>query len=695
MTTPTFAAGDPGHIAEHNQSYVDLAVALALAQAAETPAGAATKDAEVRAVAAADATTKANAATATAAAALTASETTASGTHATVVEHGATAATARPAGAVRVFWRGTVTPSNATVGDRYVNITTPATPVESICTSVGPVVFAALGGGASAPDASTTVKGVVQLAGALGGTAAAPTVPGLATKLDSSDVTSPSSLLSLRSGAQLASSASAILVDTVMGTFSGSTTGNTTTWGQVTGSGFTFSAPRSGRVDIAIVMGYAMPGGLATLDVRLHSLSGNPVVNTSRRMLYQPASALAAQGQMVYRARLTGLVPGDAYQFFLAVNNSASTTQPTIESGSVYGPAMVTVTSLPTPPVSDTAVLTKTGPLVLPSWAAAKAAVVAGTRDAKVLLIGDSTQRGYLTDDPATKLVPKLVARGLAAVRGGDGPSLDDASSPRYTAGAGWPSGLLYGFGSKGWQYSNPTGILDYADTGVNADRFDIYYLRGPAVGALTLTIDGETPTAVDTNGTTSIQKVTVSAATATAAHVLHVTATGSGAILMVEPWLSTTKKIRVANGAVPSTNSVTWNAGIGIYSKSMIAAYAPDVIIYLIGANDTVDPADAAVPTSVADFVANVKGVAGAYPSADFIIASPIPCQIESEYLLGRQYAAHERYELPYPLVDIGLHFGTWSQANTAGWMGDLRHPNAVGMDQMATLYDQMLGTA
>ena len=66
MTTPTFAAGDPGHIAEHNQSYVDLAVALALAQAAETPAGAATKDAEVRAVAAA---------------ALLASETSASGTY--------------------------------------------------------------------------------------------------------------------------------------------------------------------------------------------------------------------------------------------------------------------------------------------------------------------------------------------------------------------------------------------------------------------------------------------------------------------------------------------------------------------------------------------------------------------------------------------------------------------------------------
>lgn len=38
------------------------------------------------------------------------------------------------------------------------------------------------GGGGSAPDATTTVKGIVRLAGDLGGTAASPTVPGLAGK---------------------------------------------------------------------------------------------------------------------------------------------------------------------------------------------------------------------------------------------------------------------------------------------------------------------------------------------------------------------------------------------------------------------------------------------------------------------------------------------------------------------------------
>jgi hypothetical protein len=45
------------------------------------------------------------------------------------------------------------------------------------------LIFAATGGG-SVTDATTTQKGVVQLAGDLGGTAAAPTVPGLAAKAD-------------------------------------------------------------------------------------------------------------------------------------------------------------------------------------------------------------------------------------------------------------------------------------------------------------------------------------------------------------------------------------------------------------------------------------------------------------------------------------------------------------------------------
>lgn len=42
-------------------------------------------------------------------------------TFATVVEHGATAGTARPANAVLVIWKGTVEPTNGEDGDLYVD----------------------------------------------------------------------------------------------------------------------------------------------------------------------------------------------------------------------------------------------------------------------------------------------------------------------------------------------------------------------------------------------------------------------------------------------------------------------------------------------------------------------------------------------------------------------------------------------
>jgi uncharacterized protein YjbI with pentapeptide repeats len=48
--------------------------------------------------------------------------------------------------------------------------------------------WATISGSGSVPDASTTVKGLVQLAGDLGGTASAPTVPGLAAKANTTDV---------------------------------------------------------------------------------------------------------------------------------------------------------------------------------------------------------------------------------------------------------------------------------------------------------------------------------------------------------------------------------------------------------------------------------------------------------------------------------------------------------------------------
>jgi hypothetical protein len=104
-----------------------------------------------------------------------------SAAYVTPVKHGASAATQRPAGAAAVRWIGTVSPNNANTDDIWQD------------TSTTPVTlrrYTGSGFESLRPDATTTAHGVLQLAGDLAGTAAAPTVPGALKKTNNlSEVT--------------------------------------------------------------------------------------------------------------------------------------------------------------------------------------------------------------------------------------------------------------------------------------------------------------------------------------------------------------------------------------------------------------------------------------------------------------------------------------------------------------------------
>lgn len=80
--------------------------------------------------------------------------------------------------------------------------TTPPTPANTYYTSAQTdaaiaTALSGIGGGGSAPDATASVKGILKLTGDLGGTAASPTVPGLAGKASSSHTHAESDVTSL------------------------------------------------------------------------------------------------------------------------------------------------------------------------------------------------------------------------------------------------------------------------------------------------------------------------------------------------------------------------------------------------------------------------------------------------------------------------------------------------------------------
>lgn len=463
----------------------------------------------------------------------------------------------------------------------------------------------------------------------------------------------------------------------------------------VPGMTFDVVAPSSGKIIVHMSFGYTLPQGLSTLEVNLRLSSNQDVPNTVRRVRrVTDAGAAGEQNQYVYTMSLSGLTAGQTYSYVMGARNpETGTTGQSVsiqaDTGSVWGPAIIEALAIPADPISPTAIYNRFDTTRLSKWVAARAAVAAGTADAKVLVIGDSTAFGYpkggLQQSWSHKLAQRLVTRGLQAQDGGTTPGLASGDNPRYTAGAGWPSGILYGFGTQGWQYNNPSGVLKYADPYINADRFDVYYVRGSGATSITLQVDSEAAVTSDTTGTVSIGKLTISAAAASTSHSLSISAVGTGAILFVEPWLSTSKRIRVANAGAPSTNSTTWANGIGIYSAAMIAAYQPSVVICLLGANDAVGGFTAKQVVTNLNVLASAATGAG----ADFIDLSSIPCQILSEASLQQSYAIRTRYATSYAFMDLNKEAGTWTNWSNLGYMSDLRHPNEAGMEKIATMVD------
>ncbi|WIB69812.1 SGNH/GDSL hydrolase family protein [Curtobacterium sp. MCBD17_026] len=503
----------------------------------------------------------------------------------------------------------------------------------------------------------------------------------------------PNSAFSVVNGASIGASSTTLLTSKIVDSIP-SNGSDTNTFAAVSGLTFSFVAPLSGKVVVRISAGYALPSGTSSLELNLRQQSGQNMAKTTRRMRRVTGAAAAGeQNQYVYTMPLSGLVAGQKYDLVQGFRNGdpgGGSVSILADSSSIWGPATIEVLAVPADPVSPTDLYNRFDSAHLSKWSAGRSAVTAGTADAKVLVIGDSTAFGYpkggLQQSWSHKLAQKLAARGLAAQDGGTTPGLGAGDNPRWVPTAGFPNLINYGFGAQGWQYNGWSGPLTtYFDPFITADSFDVYYVRGSGSTSITLQIDNETAQTFDTTGSTSIGKLTISSSAASTSHTLKVSAVGNGAVLFIEPWLSTSKRIRVANAGAPSTNTITWASGIGIYSTAMIQTYQPSVVVCLLGANDAIGGIDAATVTANLGALAAASAAVG----ADFINLSSVPCQIPAEAALQKQYALRTRYGTSPAFIDLNGDAGSWANWNQLGYMGDLRHPNEAGMDRIAQIID------
>jgi hypothetical protein len=338
---------------------------------------------------------------------------------------------------------------------------------------------------------------------------------------------------------------------------------------------------------------------------------------------------------------------------------------------------------------------------LLPKFRLAVAKVRNGASDAKILAIGDSTVMGFGstlgTTLPwvgawPTRLSSLINARIPSAVGFAIPVSTLGGTDNRWTFGADW---TLSTFGvGLGWggmaaiQATSPAGNLVFTPGGTaSTDSYAIYYVTSGGNGTITATATGGSATPINTNSAGGIAVTVVTAAAAATGNSVTFSAVGNVYVLGVEPFLSTTRKIRLGNAAVYGTQTGIWT-GIAFYGPiPAIKAYAPDLTLICLGIND------AGSSVSPATFQANMSAlIQAAQVSGDVILVTMPPSQFAPNATFEAAYQAiYRALSATYnvPIVDIyGRFAATWQ----AALMSDSLHPNDYGYWDIASAVNTVL---
>lgn len=343
-----------------------------------------------------------------------------------------------------------------------------------------------------------------------------------------------------------------------------------------------------------------------------------------------------------------------------------------------------------------------------PYWRKKLAQVRAGTSDAKLLCLGDSTTYGYVAPPnnvptPAIESYPSDLATmlrsyfapayvGLGIPKQQSGTSVDG----RWSYGTGWAAAPGDGIGWAGQEVvkaAASSGNLVYTP-GPSAgpcDIFDVYYVANGATPPFTIQATGGSVVTVTPGAQNGIFKATCTAGSAVdtnAVTIVTTAAAGSRRIVGVESYHSATRRIRVGNVGVGGSSSVGWASTSNAYkSLACIAAYAPDLTIIDLGLNDMPAP-----NTSPSTFVANLTAIIDACRlSGDVILMVPPPPQIGGSSNLTDGYAALIPTYAPLAtskatgLIDIASRWGSYAALNPLGYYSDTLHPSRIGYGDMA----------
>lgn len=333
-----------------------------------------------------------------------------------------------------------------------------------------------------------------------------------------------------------------------------------------------------------------------------------------------------------------------------------------------------------------------------PTFAAAVARVNAGTGDAKVAFIGDSTTAGagttvYATKNPAARFAARYT--GATTRYGSTWGKLGSTSfDGRLTIGAGWTHGISFnsnGLGAGGFYTNTGGGTLSFTPAGA-FDTIRCWYLRLASKGVVSINVDGGSVLGtINGAGAGALLSQDISCTLGT--HTVNVsTPTGGDFFLMgIETFTAATKAVHVYNMGFSGAGVGSFNQTGQVYTTiETIGTYDFDLSIINLSINDIKDN----IATS------------SAYASAMTTLINACAATGDVLLCMGNRTSTGADTDLRYGdfktalagvrTIDLVIpdRWGNYAAANGLGYMNaDGIHPNDTGSDDIATALLALVG--
>ena len=344
----------------------------------------------------------------------------------------------------------------------------------------------------------------------------------------------------------------------------------------------------------------------------------------------------------------------------------------------------------------------------LKKWRVALAKMQGKVQNAKIAVVGDSTDTGYNTSTANSWTGGRAFATDVCLGRllNGMGISSNIGSAFGNAAATNFATWLLYDtrFTATNMQIHNlATGTAgggalspaaagawtlnftptDTSGAALTYDTVEVYYLQNSTYTAFIVSLDGVGAVSSLSSGSGALNKVTVVGTLA--AHVVNISGTAAAAndgnIIGVSCYNSAAKQVLVQNysyaGASASGTGVSsWTQNTQYYSCINWLTYAsPDLSIINLGLNDMIGSASAATYAAALQTLITACQSSG---SVILMVPNPSTTADIAPYLPSIYALAASNNVV---LIDMYSRWGTYTLAQTDGFMGtDPIHPNKTG---------------